>query len=225
MMFGWWLLVAGMIVAAVRFGGSAGSRGSERRGPREILMVFDRLSSGFDDSFRRAITIAVLVGVLAVVAASGFAAVQLLRPIERIRTAARRFASGFYTERVPMPAETELAALAGRRHRPRRCAGAGRGAPGAPRRRGGPRVPDPADHHPGLHGGPPRRPEKRLRGRRRKRGVGVSFEAHPGLLRIQQSLRIGVDGPHEVHPALRQGLSAESVGSRDSMGYFMTARH
>lgn len=75
-------------------------------------MMFDQLSSGFDDSFRRAITIAVLVGVLAAVAASGFAAIRLLRPIERIRRAARRLASGFYTERVPMPAETELAALA-----------------------------------------------------------------------------------------------------------------
>jgi histidine kinase len=75
-------------------------------------MMFDQLSSGFDDSFSRAITIAVLVGVLAAVAASGFAATRLLRPIERIRRAARRLASGFYTERVPVPGETELAALA-----------------------------------------------------------------------------------------------------------------
>ncbi len=75
-------------------------------------VMFERLSGGFDDSFGRAITIAVLVGVLAAVAASGFAAIRLLRPIERIRRATRRLASGFYAERVPMPAETELAALA-----------------------------------------------------------------------------------------------------------------
>jgi signal transduction histidine kinase len=70
------------------------------------------LRQGFSDAFRGALTIAVLVGAAAAGLASTFSAVRVLRPLEGVRRAARRLASGFYTERVPVPAESELAALA-----------------------------------------------------------------------------------------------------------------
>ncbi|NQV05271.1 HAMP domain-containing histidine kinase [bacterium] len=75
-------------------------------------VMSDELSRGFDDSFNRALTIAMIVSGIAAVGASGFAATRLVRPIERVRRATRRLASGFYSERVPVPVETELAALA-----------------------------------------------------------------------------------------------------------------
>jgi len=72
----------------------------------------DQLRGGFADSFQGALTIAVMVGAVAAGLASAFAAFRVLRPLERVRRAARRLASGSYAERVPIPAESELAALA-----------------------------------------------------------------------------------------------------------------
>jgi histidine kinase len=70
------------------------------------------LRTGFTDSFGRALTIAGLVSAAAAALASGYAAFRVLRPLEGVRRAARRLASGSYAERVPVPAEVELAALA-----------------------------------------------------------------------------------------------------------------
>jgi histidine kinase len=59
---------------------------------------------------------ALLIGVIAAVVASGFAAVlvtrRVLRPINSVRDAADGMARGDYHRRVPLPAEEELAALA-----------------------------------------------------------------------------------------------------------------
>lgn len=59
---------------------------------------------------------ALLIGVIAAVVASGFAAVlvtrRVLRPIDSVRDAAEGMARGEYHRRVPIPAEEELAALA-----------------------------------------------------------------------------------------------------------------
>jgi signal transduction histidine kinase len=75
-------------------------------------VMADQLRTGFADSFGRALTIAGLVSAAAAALASGYAAIRVLRPLEGVRRAARRLASGFYGERVPVPAEFELAALA-----------------------------------------------------------------------------------------------------------------
>ena len=69
------------------------------------------------DAFNSALDTALLVGLLASAVAAGavgaFVARRLLRPINAVRRATRRLAHGFYTERIPLPRETELAALAG----------------------------------------------------------------------------------------------------------------
>lgn len=75
-------------------------------------MMGAELRTGFADSFQGALTVAVMVGAVGAGLASAFAAFRVLRPLERLRRAARRMASGSYAERVPVPAESELAALA-----------------------------------------------------------------------------------------------------------------
>src|SRR4030066_1552105 len=62
--------------------------------------------------FGRPLPIAAIVSAAAAALASGYAALRVLRPLEGVRRAARRLASGSYTERVPIPVESELAALA-----------------------------------------------------------------------------------------------------------------
>ena len=63
-----------------------------------------------------ALNTALLVAVLATAVVSGivaaFVAQRLLRPLEQVRAATRRIAAGEYDAMVPLPAESELAALA-----------------------------------------------------------------------------------------------------------------
>ncbi|HEX9978228.1 MAG TPA: HAMP domain-containing sensor histidine kinase [Acidimicrobiia bacterium] len=76
------------------------------------VAMSEGLRKGFADSFQSALSIAVLVGAAAAILASTFSAIRVLRPLERVRRATRRLASGLYTEQIPIPVETELAALA-----------------------------------------------------------------------------------------------------------------
>jgi signal transduction histidine kinase len=73
--------------------------------------------AGVHDAFRSALDTALLVGVLASVAAAvvvaWFVTRRLLRPLDAVRSATRQIAAGRYEVDVPLPAEPELAALAG----------------------------------------------------------------------------------------------------------------
>jgi signal transduction histidine kinase len=73
--------------------------------------------SQLHDAFSSALDTALLLGLLASAVAAeavgAFVARRLLRPIEAVRHATRRLAQGSYTERIPLPREAELAALAG----------------------------------------------------------------------------------------------------------------
>jgi signal transduction histidine kinase len=71
-----------------------------------------QLEEGFASAFASALLVAVSVSVAIAFLAAAFAAGRVLRPLEAVRTAARRLASGSYGERVPEPKESELAALA-----------------------------------------------------------------------------------------------------------------
>ena len=71
-----------------------------------------QLEEGFTSAFASALLVAVSVSVAAALLAAAFVAGRVLRPLEAIRIAARRLASGSYGERVPEPRESELAALA-----------------------------------------------------------------------------------------------------------------
>ena len=70
------------------------------------------LEEGITAAFNRALLLATVIGGATAVAASTFAALRLLRPLEEVRRVARRLAGGSFHERVPIPEEEELAALA-----------------------------------------------------------------------------------------------------------------
>lgn len=72
----------------------------------------EELDSAFAASTTRALTVGVLVSVLVALAVSTLVAQRIIRPLDRVRIATRRLAEGSYRERVPLPAEAELAALA-----------------------------------------------------------------------------------------------------------------
>lgn len=71
-----------------------------------------QLKAGIDSAFNRALLWTALISGAAAAAAATIAAVRVLRPLEQVRQVARRLATGSYHERVPVPAEEELAALA-----------------------------------------------------------------------------------------------------------------
>lgn len=76
--------------------------------PTETL----QLEEGIRDAFNRALVWAAIASAAAAAAAAAVASSRVLRPLEQVRTVARRLASGSYHERVPLPTEDELAALA-----------------------------------------------------------------------------------------------------------------
>jgi len=74
--------------------------------------VAEDLDRAFAVSVARALAVGVLVSVVVALVISALVAGRIIRPIDRVRIATRRLAEGSYSERLPLPAETELAALA-----------------------------------------------------------------------------------------------------------------
>lgn len=74
--------------------------------------MVDQLESSFNASFGRALAVSLGASAAAALVVSAFASGRILRPVEAVRRAARRLASGSYGERVPLPRDAELAALA-----------------------------------------------------------------------------------------------------------------
>lgn len=72
-----------------------------------------QLEQGIDAAFDRALLWAAVLGALTAVIAAGYGATRLLRPLDEVRRVARRLATGSYGERVTVPEDEELAALAG----------------------------------------------------------------------------------------------------------------
>lgn len=71
-----------------------------------------QLEEGINSAFNRALLWAALIsGGVATIAAT-YAAYRVLRPLDQVRRVARRLATGSYHERVPIPVEEELAAVA-----------------------------------------------------------------------------------------------------------------
>lgn len=70
------------------------------------------LRDSFDSSFRKALAISLLVAGLGSIAVSRFTTRRILAPLESVRLTTRNLASGAYDQRIDLPSETELAALA-----------------------------------------------------------------------------------------------------------------
>jgi len=70
------------------------------------------LRDAFGSSLRRALVVALLVAGLAGMAIASFATRRILAPLASVRRVTRRMAGGSYEERVELPAEVELAAVA-----------------------------------------------------------------------------------------------------------------
>lgn len=66
----------------------------------------------FGSALDRALAVAVIVSVVGAGAVSVFVARRILRPLDAVRDATRRLADGRYDERITLPREAELAALA-----------------------------------------------------------------------------------------------------------------
>jgi signal transduction histidine kinase len=72
----------------------------------------DDLDRAFAVSLTRALAVGVLVSVVVALVVSALVAGRIIRPLDRVRIATRRLAEGSYSERVALPADAELAALA-----------------------------------------------------------------------------------------------------------------
>lgn len=74
--------------------------------------ITEELDSAFAASIARALATGVLISVVVALVVSAIVARRIIQPLDRVRIATRRLAEGSYSERVSIPAEAELAALA-----------------------------------------------------------------------------------------------------------------
>ena len=105
-----------LLLTANRLAPSLLDRHVQEMQPMTGSMMSHEVVAEFERNALRGFSEALLIGagVAAVVAtvAALLAANRVLRPLERIRVAARRMAAGSYADRVPRPKEVELAGLA-----------------------------------------------------------------------------------------------------------------
>jgi histidine kinase len=105
------LLVAGSFLAFSFFEGHLHQMGGAGMGGMSGAMGAE-LQRAFSASVQAALLLAVAAAVLAAGVAAALVGRRLLRPVEEIRAATHRLAAGDYRQRVPVPPDTELGALA-----------------------------------------------------------------------------------------------------------------
>jgi histidine kinase len=108
------LLVGTVVTRTVyerRIGGFGAGRG-QGQGSRAAEMTATELRTALDESLLPALAAGVLAALVTAALVAAFVGRRLLRPIDEMGHAARRMAAGDYDVRVPVPVETELAALA-----------------------------------------------------------------------------------------------------------------
>ncbi len=104
------MLVVASLLAPSFFQGHLQRMG---HGPAGIgAAMIAELEEGFSSSVGTALLIGVGVAVVGAGLMAAFVGRRLLRPLGQVREATRRMAGGDYRQRVPIPAEAELAALA-----------------------------------------------------------------------------------------------------------------
>ena len=98
-------------LAKTFFQGHLDTMASMMEGTMSDVLARD-LESAFDSSLARALVISVAASTVTALALSAFATRRILAPLDSVRSASRRMARGSYGERVEIPSEAELAALA-----------------------------------------------------------------------------------------------------------------
>lgn len=93
-----------------RIGGLGFGRG--RGQSRSAPVTESQLRTALDESLVPSLLIGVAAALVAAAIVAAFVGRRLLRPLDDLGTATRRMAQGDYAVQVPVPAETELAALA-----------------------------------------------------------------------------------------------------------------
>ncbi len=87
-------------------------RMGDMMGAGDMRLTLASIEENFRNSLTSAFALAVVAGIVTAVAAAVVASARIVRPIYAVRNAARRLASGHYSERVPTPDTEELAGLA-----------------------------------------------------------------------------------------------------------------
>jgi len=90
---------------------SMGSTGSMMSGG--VSGSTTEVEAAVRSEYNRALLWAAFISAIVAMAAATFSASRVLRPLDDVRRVTQRLASGSYGERAPIPAETELADLAG----------------------------------------------------------------------------------------------------------------
>jgi signal transduction histidine kinase len=106
------MLVVGTAVTRTVYEQRIGGFGLGRGQGRSDTVSESQLRSALDESLTPALLVGVGAALVTAAIVAVFVGARLLRPIDEIRVAARRMATGDYAIKVPVPAEVELASLA-----------------------------------------------------------------------------------------------------------------
>jgi signal transduction histidine kinase len=106
------MLVVGTVVTRTVYDRRIGGFGLGRRQGRSSQVTESQLRSALDESLVPSLLVGVGAALVAAAIVAWFVGRRLLRPLDDLGTATRRLARGDYAVRVPVPSESELAALA-----------------------------------------------------------------------------------------------------------------
>lgn len=106
------MLVVGTVVTRTEYERRIGGFGFGQGQGRGSEVTETQLRAALDESLLPALLAGVGAALVAAAIVAMFVGHRLLRPLDGIRSAARRMAAGEYTVTVPVPLETELASLA-----------------------------------------------------------------------------------------------------------------
>ena len=106
------MLVVGTVVTKTVYDRQLRGLGLRRGAGGPSQVTESQLRTALDESLLPALLIGVAAALITAAAVAVFVGARLMRPIDDLRAAARRMATGDYALAVPVPAETELASLA-----------------------------------------------------------------------------------------------------------------
>ncbi len=106
------MFVVGTVVTRTVYGNRLGGFGYGRGSGRQSQVSDAELRTALDESLVPALLAGAAAAMVAAVLVAWFVGRRLLRPLDEVRDATRRMASGDYAVEVPVPSEVELASLA-----------------------------------------------------------------------------------------------------------------